>query len=145
MKGISYDKARTNQKHQAGRQAVGSYQAIGVHRAEPMDIVVDHNEKYGVDMFCHVPHGTCRLTISPLYPSVLWVSSVIVDKNHRKQGIGTHMLKEVEKVAADNGCKVISLQTWVNSFQQKWYARHGYIPVAEGYDADMVMMSKMLS
>ena len=109
-----------------------------------MDIVVDHSEKYGVDMFCHVPHGACRLTISPLCTSVLWVSSVIVDEDHRKQGIGTHMLKEIEKVAAEKGCKVISLQTWVNSFQQKWYARHGYIPVADGYDTDMVMMSKMV-
>lgn len=110
-----------------------------------MEIVHDSNSEYGVDMFCHIPHGSCRLTISPRCPSVLWLSTVTVDENHRKQGVGTQILKEVEKVAADNGCTVISLQTWTNSWQQAWYARHGFIPVADGYDNDMVMMSKFIS
>lgn len=110
-----------------------------------MDIVVDHHKIYGVDMFCHVPYGSCRLTISPRCPNVLWLSTLVVDENHRKQGVGTLMLKEVEKVAADNGCSVISLQTWTDSWQQKWYSRHGYNVIADGYDEDMVMMSKVLS
>ncbi|MBR6829811.1 MAG: GNAT family N-acetyltransferase [Paludibacteraceae bacterium] len=109
-----------------------------------MDIVVDHNE-YGIDMLCHVPHGSCRLTISPRCPNVLFLSSVVVDENHRAQYIGTQMLKEIEKVAVDNGCSVISLQTWANSWKQEWYSRHGYIVVADGYDDRMVMMSKVLS
>lgn len=109
-----------------------------------MEIVRDNNSEYGIDMFCHVPYGSCRLTISPKCKNVLWLSTVVVDENHRRQGVGTRMLQEVEKVASDNGCTVISLQTWVNSWQQAWYAKHGYIPVADGYDTDMVMMSKFL-
>lgn len=51
---------------------------------------------------------------------VLWV-----DANHRKQGLGSRLLREAEAAAAGRGCSLIYLDTF--DFQAKdFYLRHGY-------------------
>lgn len=55
-----------------------------------------------------------------LYVDILWVS-----ENHRKDGLGSKLLKEVERVAKENGCKLIHLDTF--DFQAKdFYLKHGF-------------------
>ena len=55
-----------------------------------------------------------------IYIDILWV-----DDNHRKQGLGTMLLKEVERVAEEEKCTLIHLDTF--DFQAKdFYLRHGY-------------------
>jgi GNAT superfamily N-acetyltransferase len=55
-----------------------------------------------------------------LYVDVLWVK-----EEYRKEGYGSVLLKEVEKVAKEKGCKLSHLDTF--DFQAKdFYLKHGY-------------------
>ena len=55
-----------------------------------------------------------------IYIDILWV-----DDNYRKQGLGTKLLKEIERVAEEEKCTLIHLDTF--DFQAKdFYLRHGY-------------------
>ena len=55
-----------------------------------------------------------------LYVDVLWV-----EDKFRKEGYGSILLNEVEKIAKEKGCKLIHLDTF--DFQAKdFYIKHGY-------------------
>ncbi|KQB78517.1 GNAT family N-acetyltransferase [Clostridium butyricum] len=55
-----------------------------------------------------------------LYIDVLWVK-----EEYRKEGLGSKILNEIEKVAKDKGCYLIHLDTF--DFQAKdFYIKHGY-------------------
>lgn len=55
-----------------------------------------------------------------LYVDVLWVK-----EEFRKEGYGSILLNEVEKIAKEKGCKLIHLDTF--DFQAKdFYIKHGY-------------------
>lgn len=55
-----------------------------------------------------------------IYIDILWV-----DDNYRKQGLGTKLLKKIERVAEEENCTLIHLDTF--DFQAKdFYLRHGY-------------------
>ena len=55
-----------------------------------------------------------------LYVDVLWVK-----EQYRKEGYGSVLLNEVEKIAKEKGCNLIHLDTF--DFQAKdFYLKHGY-------------------
>lgn len=55
-----------------------------------------------------------------LYIDVLWVK-----EEYRKEGLGTKILKEIEKTAKDKGCYLVHLDTF--DFQAKdFYIKQGY-------------------
>ncbi|MBK1810707.1 GNAT family N-acetyltransferase [Clostridium sp. YIM B02505] len=55
-----------------------------------------------------------------LYVDVLWVK-----EEYRREGYGSILLKEVEKIAKEKGCKLSHLDTF--DFQAKdFYLKHGY-------------------
>ncbi|MBW5457300.1 GNAT family N-acetyltransferase [Clostridium sporogenes] len=55
-----------------------------------------------------------------IYIDVLWVK-----EDYRKDGLGTKLLKEVEKIAKEKNCHLIHLDTF--DFQAKdFYIKHGY-------------------
>lgn len=55
-----------------------------------------------------------------LYIDVLWVK-----EEHRKEGLGSKLLSEVEEIAKEKGCYLIHLDTF--DFQAKdFYIKHGY-------------------
>ncbi|SFA97207.1 GNAT family N-acetyltransferase [Clostridium frigidicarnis] len=55
-----------------------------------------------------------------LYVDILWVK-----EEFRKEGYGSILLNEVEKIAKEKGCKLIHLDTF--DFQAKdFYIKHGY-------------------
>lgn len=51
---------------------------------------------------------------------ILWVS-----EEYRKSGLGTKLLREIEKIAVEENCNLIHLDTF--DFQAKdFYLKHGY-------------------
>lgn len=55
-----------------------------------------------------------------IYIDILWI-----DEQYRKQGLGTKLLKEIERIAAEENCSLIHLDTF--DFQAKdFYIKHGY-------------------
>ncbi|MBO0536572.1 GNAT family N-acetyltransferase [Clostridium botulinum] len=55
-----------------------------------------------------------------IYIDVLWVK-----EEYRKDGLGTRLLKELERVAKEKDCHLIHLDTF--DFQAKdFYVKHGY-------------------
>ena len=105
---------------------------------------IAYNSEYGMDIFCHVQNGMCRLTVYDTCPSVMFLSTLVVNEKCRKQGIGTTILEEVDKIAQETGRDVISLQVENNTWMKDWYLRKGFIPVADGYDSNNVIMSKFV-
>ncbi len=55
-----------------------------------------------------------------IYIYILWI-----DEAYRKQGLGSRLLKEIERIAVEEGCHLIHLDTF--DFQAKdFYIKHGY-------------------
>ena len=55
----------------------------------------------------------------------LFVDTLFVDEIYRGQGLGEKLLKEVEKIAINQGCELIHLDTF--DFQAKdFYLKYGY-------------------
>lgn len=55
----------------------------------------------------------------------LYIDSLWVKEAHRKEGLGSKLLNEVEKIAKEKGCHLIHLDTF--DFQAKdFYIKHGY-------------------
>lgn len=55
-----------------------------------------------------------------IYIDILWV-----DERYRKHGFGSQLLKEIEKIALEEDCTLIHLDTF--DFQAKdFYLKHGY-------------------
>lgn len=55
-----------------------------------------------------------------LYIDTLWVK-----EEHRKDGLGSMLLKKIEQIAIDKGCHLIHLDTF--DFQARdFYVNHGY-------------------
>lgn len=55
----------------------------------------------------------------------LYIDVLLVKEEYRKEGLGSKILNEIEKVAKDKGCYLIHLDTF--DFQAKdFYIKHGY-------------------
>lgn len=66
---------------------------------------------------------------------VTWISSLYIDPQFQRQGIGEKLLSEVEKSAKESECKLVALEThksadWAISF----YKKRGYEIVNEKID-----------
>lgn len=58
-------------------------------------------------------------------PEQVILTSLYVRKN-RRNGNGTHLIKQAEQIARSIGAKQIWLQAKPNSWQEQWYKRLGY-------------------
>ncbi len=57
--------------------------------------------------------------------NAVYVDSLWVDERYRNRGLGSALLCEVEKIAAQNGCNIVHLDTF--DFQAKdFYIKRGY-------------------
>lgn len=69
--------------------------------------------------------------------NVLYIDTLWVSQEERKKGLGTMLIKEVERIARENSCSLIHLDTF--DFQAlDFYKKHGYniFGVLEGYPKD---------
>ena len=72
-------------------------------------------------IICEDLYGDCN--------SFMVVEDVIVDKKYRRIGIGTNLMKELEKIALKNSCNYIILITDTKRIiAQKFYTSLGYNP-----------------
>lgn len=57
--------------------------------------------------------------------NAVYVDALWVDEKYRGQGLGSMLLKDIEKTAGENNCDLIHLDTF--DFQAKdFYIKHGY-------------------
>lgn len=57
--------------------------------------------------------------------NVIYIDALWIDENYRNCGIGTKLLKEIEKIAIKESCNLIHLDTF--DFQAKdFYIKNGY-------------------
>ncbi|MDE7361570.1 MAG: GNAT family N-acetyltransferase [Oscillospiraceae bacterium] len=76
--------------------------------------IVDESGKVIAGCIAEVNHWNA------LHINALWVS-----EDYQKHGLGSRLLKEVEAIAAENGCALSHLSTF--DFQAKdFYLKHGY-------------------
>jgi len=61
---------------------------------------------------------------------VLRLGRFIVSPQWRNVGIGSHMLREVERLAVESGCSRVRLETLWRGSAESFYAEHGYLVTA---------------
>ena len=100
-----------------------------------------------LDLFYYSNIGMYRMTLcEPKYKSkAAFISTVIIDENHRGDGHGNELLEHAEGEAKKFGCNAISLEVEWRSWVRDWYERKGFVVVHESYyDDKMVIMTKLL-
>ena len=98
-----------------------------------------------LDLFYYSNIGMYRLTLcEPNYKSnAAWLSTLVVTENHRNEGHGSELLRHAEQQAKAWNCIALSLEVEWKSWLRDWYARMGFVVVAEGYEDKMVVMTKI--
>ena len=109
-----------------------------------MKVIIEDRDRNGVDFFCSTDYAFCRITISNKCPNVAFISNLVVDRKRRGGKLAVAMIAEVECVALEQGCGMISLEVKYNSWKAKFYRRLGYTPVCDNYSGDLITMSKRL-
>jgi GNAT superfamily N-acetyltransferase len=78
----------------------------------------------------------------------LWLERIVVDPAVRGQGVGRHLLAEVERIGADRGCRRALLVCPAGGAAQSWCAGHGWsVDLALGrwrHGRDFVRMVRVL-
>ena len=70
---------------------------------------------------CHELYGECK--------PFMVIEDVIVDKNARRQGVGSTLMRAIEKQASDHGCAYIIFVTESNRKEaHQFYESLGYNP-----------------
>jgi GNAT superfamily N-acetyltransferase len=99
-----------------------------------------------MDLFYYSNIGMYRLTLcEPAYKSkAAWLSTLVIDEEHRNVGHGNELLAHAEEEARKWKCSALSLEVEWKSWVRDWYERKGFVVVAEGIDDSMVVMTKIL-
>ena len=100
-----------------------------------------------IDLFYTSNLGMYRMTLcDPKYKSkAAFISTLLVDENHRGEGHGNELLAHAEKEARAWGCNAMTLEVEWKSWKRDWYERRGFVAVHElYYDDKMVVMTKLL-
>ena len=99
-----------------------------------------------MDLFYYSNIGMYRLTLcEPPYKSkAAWLSTLVIDEEHRNVGHGNELLAHAEEEARKWKCSALSLEVEWKSWVRDWYERKGFVVVAEGIDDSMVVMTKIL-
>lgn len=90
----------------------------------PNAIVLGANEKRSlvgsaIGVICDILFGRCK-------PFMI-VEDVVIDENHRRKGIGTALMREMESIAAQRDCAYIMLLTDADRPEaQRFYESLGY-------------------
>lgn len=58
---------------------------------------------------------------------LLSIDEILIFEEYRNKGYGFYLVKEVEKIARDNGVSKISLQTTNSKMHQKFYNKSGFL------------------
>ena len=69
--------------------------------------------------------GGCIAEAYEYHWSRMFLADLWVDENCRHQGIGSMILREVERIAGEKGCRVVTLGT-ASYMARPFYEKHGY-------------------
>ena len=105
--------------------------------------IITYEVKDGTEVFFCNTFGLCRLTFIDGI-NAAFLSTLAVDNMHRKQGIATLLVQKAEQCARERQRGAISLQVERYTWMRDWYLRLGYVEVAEGYEQNHVLMTKIL-
>ena len=108
--------------------------------------IVNRNDGH-LDLFYYSNIGMYRMTLcEPKQKSnAAFISTVLIDENHRGEGHGNELLEHAENEARKWGCNAITLEVKWKSWKRDWYERKGFLVVHElYYDEKTVVMTKIL-
>ena len=69
--------------------------------------------------------GGCFATAYEYHWSRMLLNQLWVDERYRHQGIGSMIIREVERIAREKGCRVVTLGT-ASYMARPFYEKHGY-------------------
>ena len=69
--------------------------------------------------------GGCIAEAYEYHWSRMFLDTLWVDEHWRRQGIGSMILREVERIAGEKGCRVVTLGT-ASYMARPFYEKHGY-------------------
>ena len=76
----------------------------------------------------------------------IYLSNVLVDKEHRKQGLGNNILNIADKIAKKLKANTICLKVKQSTFVHEWYGRHGYSDLSvDEEESQFIWMTKNMN
>ena len=87
--------------------------------ANEEDFVLKVEDENGVTI------GGCIATAYEYHWSRMFLNELWVDERYRHHGIGSMILREVERIAKEKGCRVVTLGT-ASYMARPFYEKHGY-------------------
>jgi len=105
-------------------------------------------ESGGYELLCAVKEeaiaGFASLSIQHNFwqeGRILYITTMIVDEKHRGQGIGTALIREIEKIARERGCKRIELESaFHRTDAHAFYEKMGFEKRAHFYSREVEML-----
>jgi GNAT superfamily N-acetyltransferase len=98
-----------------------------LNRPDQQLLVADHSGR---------PVGWIHMLIAEYIEAEAFVviGGLVVDRDHRKQGIGRRLLADAEEWAAQRGCSVVRLSSTVQRIEaHQFYERAGYTNIKTQY------------
>lgn len=123
---------QVNQVHAKGRpdlfQEHTKYDADQLEEMlqDPQTIILVHTDEN--DTCVGYAFGQYQYPQPPLMQPIktLYIDDICIDKDHRRQHIGTNLLEAMKKIAKENGCYNITLNVWnLNPGAYTFYANNG--------------------
>ena len=87
--------------------------------ADEEELVLKIEDENGVTI------GGCFATAYEYHWSRMFLNELWVDERYRHQGIGSMIIREVERIAKEKGCRVVTLGT-ASYMARPFYEKHGY-------------------
>ena len=103
---------------------VESYSTL-LKECDVLVAVDDENTMLGA-----VSYSIMDMKASIIHPfKSLWISDLVIDENHRKQGIGSMLMDKIKQIAKDNNVDRIQLNVnALNNGAIKLYEKLGFTP-----------------
>ena len=70
-------------------------------------------------------------------PETVWISSLYIDTKHQNKGIGSFLLKSIEKFTKEHEAKVVALETHRNAnWAINFYLKNGFYVINDQLDLE---------
>ena len=109
------------------------------------DYIVHFSECFEGDVITIASKDFTRLCLTVIYPeNIVYISWLSIDKECRKSGLGTILLKDIETFFRTLGKRKLRLLVEIGSWKYEWYIQMGFKYLSD-FDKTWCYMTKEIN